>query len=238
MDRISLSQFMHGVSRRLTIREGKKVKQVEIQVDRGTGLGKSSVRRGLQRAVEHGYLLRYMVCGMCEEEILDQSPPRSCPHCQHLFKGQEQYYYSLYLRSPTLDALPREARFSYLRDLGRDGQDFFATLHELCQPDEGTVPETATHEPGLPRGEGRRTIVELLSTFGFTEGASEAAAGEALDAGLTAEDVTRWIAYVDEQTSLDNPRGFLRAKLRSGEDPPPDDGDRYISGKYADYIKY
>jgi hypothetical protein len=58
------------------------------------------------------------------------------------------------------------------------------------------------------------------------------------------EEVARWIEYVCDQASLTNPKGFLRAKLRSGEEPPaPEDReehdpDRYISGKYADYIKY
>jgi hypothetical protein len=239
VDRISLRQFMHGVTTRKVVREGEIFTQVEIQVDCGTGLAKNSVRRGLKRAIEHGFLIRYMVCGMCVQEILEEQPPVRCPHCEQPYRGREQFWYSLRLRSPTLAELPREARFDYLRNLGRNRQEFFAALRELLEPEEEAERETIIQEIDIRNTDSKETVVELLSAFGFVQAASEAVAEEALKAGLTAEDVARWIVYVSEQGTLNNPRGFLRAKLRSGEEPPRDDpDDRYVSGKYADYIKH
>jgi hypothetical protein len=232
VDRISVSQFTKGITRRMTVRDRQSVKQVEVQVDHGTGLTKSSVRRGLKRAVEHGYLMRFMVCGRCEQEMFDEKPPVQCPYCQQPYRGRAQFWYSLGLRSPTLAGLAREARFDYLRDLGRSRQDFFAALRELLEPAEEAEEETSNVE----------SVIELLCDFGFAPAASAAIAREALEAGLAEEDVEAWMEHVNRQKNLTNPQGFLRAMLRSGAEPPLDedehDPDRYIKGRYADYIKY
>lgn len=49
IDRISLSQFVHGVTRRSIIPEGDSLRQADAAVDRGTGLSEISVREGLRR---------------------------------------------------------------------------------------------------------------------------------------------------------------------------------------------
>jgi len=242
IDRISTSQFVRGITKRTIIREGGGSRLVEIPVDRGTGLSEPSVREGLKRAIRHGYLVRYMVCGRCQQEIFDQKAPRKCPHCQNPYHGRAQYYYSLSLLSPELSTLPKELTVHYLRNLGGTPKEFLGVLRNLLTPQETTEQETDKQETGRQETNNKEhvAVVELLSAFGFESADSQAIAEEALEAGLTPENVERWIQYVRDQRNLSNPRGFLRAKLRSGEEPPSDgrDRERYISGKYADYIKY
>jgi hypothetical protein len=245
IDRISLSQFMHGVTKREVVIEDGIFKMVEVRLDRGTGLSQPSVTDGLRRAVEHGYLVRYMVCGRCQHEIFEEKPPAKCPLCEKPYRGREQYYYSLNYLSTELSTRPKELRVHYLRSLGGTPQEFLGVLPKFLCPQETTEQETIIQETNIQDTDNSLSVVvELLSAFGFKRSDCETIAEEALEAGLTVEDVARWIEYVCDQTSLTNPRGFLRAKLRSGEVPPAladaeeHDLDRYISGRYADYIKY
>jgi hypothetical protein len=61
------------------------------------------------------------------------------------------------------------------------------------------------------------------------------------------EDVKGWIAYAKRAQGLRDPVAFVVARLRDGEELPEeepksgDDGDdrsRYISGKYAEFIRH
>jgi hypothetical protein len=243
IDRISLSQFVRGVTRRSIIHEGDRLKHVEVQVDRGTGLSEPAVIQGLRRAVEHGYLVRYMVCGRCQQEIFEAKPPAKCPHCQEPYRGRQQHYYSLSLLSTELSTLPKELRVEYLRGLGGTPKGFLGVLLNVLKAQETTEQETYKQETSIQETDNKQlvAVVGLLSGFGFKSADSQAIAEEALEAGLTAEDVEAWIEYVGRQGNLTNPKGFLRAKVRSCERPPSteeDDRYRYISGKYAEYIKH
>lgn len=135
----------------------------------------------------------------------------------------------------------------YLRKLGGTPKGFLGVLPKLPTPQETTEQETDNKQ--------LVAVVDLLSHFGFNSADSQAIAEEALEAGLTAEDVEAWMEYVGRQGNLTNPKGFLRAKLRSGEEPPAlsqayperggsiegpteeEDRYRYIKGRYAEYIK-
>ena len=245
IDRISLSQFVHGVTRRGMIREGGGSKLVEIPLDRGTGLSEPSVREGLRRAIRHGYLVRYMVCGRCQQEIFKEQAPAKCPYCRKPYRGRQQHYYSLSLLSTELSTLPKELRVHYLRKLGGTPKEFLGVLPQILTPQETTEQETYKQETSIQETDNKQAVavvVHLLSDFGFKSLDSQAVAEEAVEAGLTLDDVEGCIEDVRGQRSLANAKGFLPAKLRSGEEPPSDEGenDRYphIKGKYADYIKY
>ncbi len=244
IDRISISQFVNGISKRTMVREGDTFREVRIAVDRGTGLSETSVRDGLKRAIEHGYLVRYMVCGRCEQEIFEQKAPVNCPHCRKPYDGRAQYYYSLPLVSTELSTLPKELRVYHLRNLGGTPKEFLGVLPQILTPQETTEQETTTQETSIQETDNKQlvAVVDLLSGFGFKSADSQAIAQEAVEAGLTAEDVEAWIEYVAGQSNLTNPKGFLRAKLRSGLKAPSDEDEpdryRYIKGQYADYIKH
>jgi hypothetical protein len=215
IDRISLSQFVRGVTRRSIIREGDSLKQVEVQVDRGTGLSETSVREGLRRAVEHGYLVRYMVCGRCQQEIFEAKAPAKCPYCRKPYRGRQQYYYSLSLLSTELSTLPKELRVHYLRKLGGTPKEFLGVLPQILTPQETTEQETYKQETSIQETDNKQlvAVVDLLSGFGFKSADSHGIAEEALQAGLTAQDVEAWIEYVCRQGNLTNPKGFLHSVL-------------------------
>ncbi len=138
IDRISLSQFAHGITKRTFVREGDEFKQVEITIDRGTGLSEPAVIQGLRRAIEHGYLVRYMVCGRCGQEIFEEEPPAKCPHCQKPYRGRVHYYYSLSFLSTELSTLPKNLRVGYLRSLGGTPKGFLGVLLNVLKTQETT----------------------------------------------------------------------------------------------------
>lgn len=105
-DRISISQYVDGI----TTREGRVL-------DSGTGLARSSVVVGLDKAVTDGYLEKEMYCRNCnspveksetvERRFKNQKTegvsqiaavPRKCPKCQRALEGQINVYYSLKLK--------------------------------------------------------------------------------------------------------------------------------------------
>jgi len=115
VDRIAYSQFEKGI----ITKDGK-------QLDKGIGMSGPSVMAGLNKAVEHGYINRYVVCPSCQSEVKERSAieycmkprqgkpvqirkdvaPAKCPFCQNELRGKEEIYYSLnFLDSPGLDYL-------------------------------------------------------------------------------------------------------------------------------------
>ena len=250
VDRISHSQFARGIktTRGFT----------EVQLDRGTGLSLPSVRAGLRKALAHGYLVRYVVCPNCDqqvsqledehrqESIVKVAPP-TCPHCQQRLRGKAQYYYAPSLLSTELSTLGQDLTYPYLRSFPRGGKDLLLVLGKLLTPQETGKQETDNK---------KQNVVGALSAFGFENQDSQTIATEALQAGLTVRDVEAWIEYVHAQSGLTNPEGFLRSRLRAGQKPPPriqrraadggpaqdpstePDRYRYIRGRYADYIKH
>jgi hypothetical protein len=100
-DRISLSQFVKGI----VTKDGKIL-------DRGTGLSKPSVEKGLKEGVERGTIKRVFCCPDCGSEIKEEElviekriikgngkeikvVPKLCPFCNQKLRGQEGIYYSL-----------------------------------------------------------------------------------------------------------------------------------------------
>ena len=116
VDRIAYSQFENGIM----TRSGKRL-------DKGTGLSGPSISAGLNKAVDHGYLNRYVVCPSCQHEVTERAileysmkprkgkgpvtviknvAPAKCPYCQNELRGKELLYYSLnFLHSDDLDYL-------------------------------------------------------------------------------------------------------------------------------------
>lgn len=121
VDRIAHSQFEHGIT--TTNRETSEPKVL----DKGTGLSGPSIVAGLNKAIKHGYLRRYIVCPSCKQQVTERNvleycmkarlakkeitvsknvAPSQCPYCQNRLRGKEQIYYSLtFLDSPTLEYL-------------------------------------------------------------------------------------------------------------------------------------
>ena len=67
------------------------------------------------------------------------------------------------------------------------------------------------------------TLIDLLNWYGYSRQDSKRLAvgwlekdGCSFDA---IERVTRWMGYIDSQTGINEPRAFLRAKLRDGDRP-------------------
>jgi len=103
-DWITLDQFVSGIKKR----------RGDI-VDRGCGLSRTGVINGLNQAIEHGYLVKRVICGHCKNEITDdfvtvtrtvgrpgrqkirelEVAPKNCPYCQNPLRGSKklrQYY--------------------------------------------------------------------------------------------------------------------------------------------------
>jgi hypothetical protein len=250
VDRISHSQFARGIktTRGLT----------EVQLDRGTGLSRASVKTGLAKALSHGYLVRYIVCPHCDRQVSQledehrqestvKVPPRTCPHCERRLRGEAHYYYAPPLLSTELSTIGQDLAYPYLKSFTRGSEELIPALGQLLAPQETDKQETDNK---------KQNVVEALSAFGFKKQDSQTIAAEALQAGLTVRDVEAWIEYVHGQSGLTNPRGFLRSRLRTGQKPPAriqrgaargssaqrpstePDRYRYIRGRYADYIKH
>lgn len=239
VDRISYGQFCEG------IRVGRG--EEERQLDGGTGLSRPSVSEGLRRAVAHGYLVRYIVCPHCDHEVSgpeksrhqgdadDGGVPCRCPHCGQRLRGRAHFYYAVPLSSARLSTelstAGKDLDYPYLKSFTRGSKGLLPALVKLLNPQETDKQETDNK---------KQNVVGVLSAFGFGEDESQAIAEEALEAGLTEEDVQGWVEYTRRQKTLTNPKGFLRSKLRRGEAPPSDEHDRYryIRGRYAEYVKH
>ena len=122
----------------------------------------------------------------------------------------------------------------------RDGQPMTERRSSI-KKDSCKDNEKDTQETDKQQTDGTELVVGLLSGFGFKTADSEVIAQETLRAGLTVDDVEAWLDYVRQQGNLTNPKGFLRTRLRRGEKAPVEqdaqDPDRYMTGRYADYIK-
>jgi len=103
-DWISQEQFRTGIVRR---RDRK-------QINEGTGLATSSIRQGIERALEHKHILRRYTCRSCRNivektEVIERAyktrhgegttkireVPERCPHCQNKLRGNYCAEYSL-----------------------------------------------------------------------------------------------------------------------------------------------
>lgn len=253
VDRISYSQFSEGIR----VRRGEE----ERQLDEGTGLSPPSVSDGLRRALAHGYLVRYVVCPRCDQEVsqlqrsrhqgrVGDAVPHTCPHCGQRLRRRAHFYYAVPLRttrlSTQLSTPGKDLDYQYLKSFTRGSKGFIPALLKLLKTQETDKQETVKQETVEQETEKQETnnnkqnVVAALSAFGFEEDESHAIAEEALKAGLTADDVQSWIEYARRQNNLTNPKGFLRSRLRRGQTPPSEEPARYryVRGAYADYIKH
>jgi hypothetical protein len=169
----------------------------------------------------------------------------ACLHCRKRLRGKEHFYYAIPVLSTELSTLGQDVAYPWFKSFTRGSKGFLPALGRFSHLQETDKQETETQETDKQQTDNKQAVVavvQLLSDFGFETADCQAIAQGALEAGLTVENVGEWIQYVGRQKSLTNPKGFLRARLRSGEEPPWDedehDADRYIKGKYADYIKY
>jgi hypothetical protein len=160
-------------------------------------------------------------------------------------RGRGHFYYAIPVLSTELSTLGQDVAYPWFKSFTRGSKGFLPALGRFSHLQETDKQETEIQETKKQQTDNKQdvvAVVQLLSDFGFETADSQAIAEEALEAGLTEEDVEGWIEYVRRQENLKNPKGFLRARLRSGEEPPWEedqhDPDRYITGKYADYIKY
>jgi len=67
---------------------------------------------------------------------------------------------------------------------------------------------------------------ELLEGFGYDTHTAHLVALQAHKHNLTLEDVAAWIAEATYSRTVRNPRGFVRARIRSGDKPPAPDASR------------
>lgn len=63
-------------------------------------------------------------------------------------------------------------------------------------------------------------ITELLKSFGFETQAAKTLTEQARGNGLTLRDVNDWLIEARKSTTLYNPRGFVRSRLRVGARVP------------------
>ena len=149
IDRIAYSQFVNGI----TCKDGKVL-------DEGTGLSGPSVNTGLQKAIKHKYLARYLICPHCLEAVTDkvileytmiprnakepvtvskEAPPYLCPHCDKVLRGNEEIYYSLCFENDKLD-------YTLLKSLVYRHKEFNRGLSKLFNTQEIVLQETVTRE--------------------------------------------------------------------------------------------
>lgn len=150
VDRIAYSQFEHGIWT-TNSETGERER-----VDHGTGLSTPSIAKGLKRAVEHKYLVSYILCPHCQNPIADRDTieysmkprtgeesttiqkivaPAQCPFCQNKLRGQEEIYYSLYFADTDFDQLkglsgPTKTFLSRLPKLFSRQEKITASLQE------------------------------------------------------------------------------------------------------------
>lgn len=63
-------------------------------------------------------------------------------------------------------------------------------------------------------------VHELLTAFGYDERTTRLLATAATKHGLTADHVAGWIEEAKNSHLLNNPPGFVRAKIQNGDKPP------------------
>jgi len=142
-DWISLGQFISGQANR----DG-------TVLDNGCGLSRQGVINGLREAVEHGYMVKRVVCGRCKNEIADRVTairtvggpgkqqqrelevvPKDCPFCQNPLQGSRalQQHYRLrlvndvdYYQSTTLTTTSQRRRLVPVNDV--DSQQTIQTI--------------------------------------------------------------------------------------------------------------
>src|SRR5512136_2965001 len=103
LDRISLSEFEHGI---MTQDKDKRPKQV----DAGVGLSRRAIIDGLKATVGHEYLSKIIICPLCHSEVSPiqvqraykqrhasgvktiNDVPARCPVCNRPLKGHEHIY--------------------------------------------------------------------------------------------------------------------------------------------------
>lgn len=64
------------------------------------------------------------------------------------------------------------------------------------------------------------TMITLLTGFGFTPRVAKELTHQARSQDLTLRDVNDWLTEARKSTSLYNPLGFVRSRLRAGERLP------------------
>ncbi len=125
LDRISLSEFEHGI----VTQDDQGRRKV---VDAGVGLSRRAVIDGLKAAVEHDYLCKVIICPACFSEVqpihveraykhrfasgikVIADVPARCPACRRLLKGREHVYYGLHWREGEAPApSPRDVEAKY-----------------------------------------------------------------------------------------------------------------------------
>ncbi len=125
LDRISLSEFEHGIT---TQDKDKRPKQV----DAGVGLSRRAIIDGLKAAVGHEYLCKIIICPLCHSEVSPiqvqraykhrhasgvktiNDVPARCPVCNRPLKGHEHIYYGLHWRDGETPApSPRDVEAKY-----------------------------------------------------------------------------------------------------------------------------
>lgn len=213
VDRISLTQFMHGIKTRHAIQDGDTLKIIETTVDRGTGLSQPSVTAGVRQAVQHGYLTRYLVCGRCDQEILEDQPPAKCPFCHNPCRGRHRYYYGLPLLSTELSTVPKQVRLHYLKDLGGTRKDLLVALPNLLCPQETTDQET-TRQERIDQ-ETTPLLLVTLSDLGFDLKSAKAIAQDADAAGLDGPDLHDIWQEVQADPHVRNPMGYFRTLIHT-----------------------
>jgi len=67
---------------------------------------------------------------------------------------------------------------------------------------------------------GQDTMTTLLKGFGFTTRVAKELTHQARSNDLTLADVNYWLNETRRSTSLYNPLGFVRSRIRAGERPP------------------
>ena len=131
LDRISLSEFEHGI-----VTQDKDHRP--RRVDGGVGLSRRAIIDGLKGAIGHDYLCKIIICPMCHSEVspiqveraykhrhasgaktISDAPAR-CPVCGRPLKGHEHIYYGLHWQDGEAPApSPRDVEAKY-RGLWRD----------------------------------------------------------------------------------------------------------------------
>jgi hypothetical protein len=64
------------------------------------------------------------------------------------------------------------------------------------------------------------TAAEMLQAFGYDSKTAQQLSTAATRKGLNVEDVQAWIEEAQGSHSLNNPLGFVRARLQDGDKPP------------------
>ncbi|MBA7671060.1 hypothetical protein ES703_79211 [subsurface metagenome] len=69
-------------------------------------------------------------------------------------------------------------------------------------------------------------IQDILENFGYDSHTAHLVADQARKHDLTLADVVTWIREARTSKTIRNPRGFVRARIRSGDKPPAPEASR------------